>query len=61
VANGQALAYVYSRESEAEALQDKVLTTDEARRIAINAAKSPLFVGGRRLIWSHDRAASLRS
>ena len=33
-ANGQALAYVYSRANEAEALQAKVLTEDEARRIA---------------------------
>ena len=40
-ANGQALVYVYSRESEAEALQAKVLTADEARRIAINVAKLP--------------------
>jgi K+/H+ antiporter YhaU regulatory subunit KhtT len=38
-ANGQALVYVYSRASEAEALQSKVLTADEARRIAINVAK----------------------
>jgi hypothetical protein len=30
-ANGQALVYVYSRENEAEALQAKVLTADEAR------------------------------
>ena len=35
-ANGQALAYVYSRDSEAEARQAKVLTKDEARRIAVN-------------------------
>jgi hypothetical protein len=40
-ANGQALVYVYSRESEAEAMQAKVLTADEARRIAINVAKLP--------------------
>jgi hypothetical protein len=40
-ANGQALVYIYSRESEAEALQAKVLTKDEARRIAINVAKLP--------------------
>jgi hypothetical protein len=33
--------YLYSRESEAEALQAKVLTADEARRIAINVAKLP--------------------
>jgi hypothetical protein len=40
-ANGQALVYVYSRASEAEALRAKVLTADEARRIAINVAKLP--------------------
>jgi hypothetical protein len=36
-ANGQALAYVYSRENE----QAKVLTNDEARRIAVNIARLP--------------------
>ena len=36
-ANGQALVYIYSRDNEAEALQAKVLTKDEARRIAVNA------------------------
>jgi K+/H+ antiporter YhaU regulatory subunit KhtT len=40
-ANGQALVYVYSRDSEAEAMQAKVLTADEARRFAINVAKLP--------------------
>jgi len=40
-ANGQALLYLYSRDNEAEALQAKVLTADEARRIAINVAKLP--------------------
>jgi hypothetical protein len=40
-ANGQALAYVYARNSEAEVMQAKVLTADEARRIAINVAKLP--------------------
>jgi hypothetical protein len=40
-ANGQTLVYVYSRETEAEALQAKVPTADEARRIAINVAKLP--------------------
>jgi hypothetical protein len=40
-ANGQALAYLYSRENEAEARQAKVLTKDEARRIALNIARLP--------------------
>jgi hypothetical protein len=35
-ATGQALAYVYS-----EARQAKVLTMDEARRIAVNIARLP--------------------
>jgi hypothetical protein len=33
-ANGQALVYVYSRATETEAMQAKVLTADETRRIA---------------------------
>jgi K+/H+ antiporter YhaU regulatory subunit KhtT len=40
-ANGQAIAYLYSRSSESEALQAKTLTTDEARRIATNIARLP--------------------
>jgi hypothetical protein len=38
-ANGQAIAYVYGRE--AEAMQAKMLTNDEARRIAVNIARLP--------------------
>ena len=40
-ANGQTLAFVYSRDSDAEARQAKVLTKDEARRIAVNIAGLP--------------------
>jgi hypothetical protein len=46
-ANGHALAYVYSRENEAEARQAKVLTKDEARRITVNIARLPELVGKR--------------
>ncbi len=40
-ANGQSLAYVYSRDNENDARTAKVLTEDEARRIASNIAKLP--------------------
>ncbi len=40
-ANGQALAYVYARETMQLAETAKVLTFDEARRIAVNFAKLP--------------------
>ena len=39
--NGQSLAYVYSRENPNDAHMAKVLTEDEARRIASNIAKLP--------------------
>jgi hypothetical protein len=42
-ANGQALAYLYSRDNPTEALQAKMLTKDEARRIAVNIARLPGF------------------
>jgi hypothetical protein len=44
-ANGQALAFVYSRDSDAEARQAKVFTKDEALRIAINIARLPEQLG----------------
>ena len=39
--NGQALTYLYSRDNPTDALQAKMLTKDEARRIAINIARLP--------------------
>ena len=43
-ATGQALAYVYGRETRADADIAKVLTMDEARRIAGNIAKLPNYL-----------------
>jgi hypothetical protein len=40
-AAGQAVAWVYSRPTLAEAMQAKVLTPGEARRIATNIARLP--------------------
>jgi hypothetical protein len=44
-ANGQAMAFVYARDGEAEARQAKVLTKDEARRVAANIARLPELLG----------------
>ena len=40
-ANDQALAYVYSRATAADAMAAKVLTEDEAGRVAVNIARLP--------------------
>jgi hypothetical protein len=44
-ANGQALANVYSREDATEAHQAKMLTKDEARRVAVNITRLPELLG----------------
>jgi hypothetical protein len=44
-ANGQALAYIYARDTEGEARQAKVLTKDEAPRMAVNIARLPELLG----------------
>ena len=44
-ANGQSLAYVYSRKHPADASTAGVLTEDEARRLASNIAKLPTLLG----------------
>jgi hypothetical protein len=41
---GQSIAYVYARETKAQADAAKALTMDEARRIAGNIAKLPLLL-----------------
>jgi hypothetical protein len=45
-ANGFAVAYVYGRSTEAEAMEAKQMTMDEARRVASNIAKLPDMLKG---------------
>ncbi len=46
-ASGQALVYVYARETREQADLAKVLTFDEARRIAASVAKLPELLGAK--------------
>jgi hypothetical protein len=45
-ASGQALAYIYARDTREQADIAKVLTFDEARRIAVNVARLPEVAHG---------------
>jgi hypothetical protein len=48
-ANGQALAFVYCEDEPGRRTTGKLLTRDEARRIAVNIAKAAGFVAAGRL------------
>lgn len=45
-ANGQALAYIYFEDEAGRRASAKLLTQDEARRIATNVAKLPYLLQG---------------
>jgi K+/H+ antiporter YhaU regulatory subunit KhtT len=44
-ADGNAIAYLYGRDNEVDARQEKTLTNEEARRIAFNIAQMPDLLG----------------
>ena len=49
------LAYVYARDSKADAAIGNVLTMDEARRIASNIAKLPMLLKAKALSYNTPR------
>jgi hypothetical protein len=60
-ANGFAVAYVYGRSTEDEAMAAKQMTMDEARRIASNIAKPPEMLKRGEFAWEQQAGWLMRS
>ena len=59
-ANGFAVAYVYGRSTEAEALEAKQMTMDEARRVAFEATRGTCDWQPQRSVGRSPFAAAFR-